>query len=83
MKIAVLAHTVACIEYERGWGSKVDGYIAFDSKEALDRFVKDHYSKRTNGPVPDYYVNYEYVGEKPVPAKCVERLYSKGMVGYD
>lgn len=59
-----MVYVVLTIEYERGWGSKPDGYLAFLSKKSADDFIKTQ-TKDRNGPAPDYYVNYEHVGEKP------------------
>lgn len=60
----VKLHVLAEVEYERGWGSKVDGYIGFETKDAALDYQKGKYANRDRNSVPDYYVNYEYVGEK-------------------
>lgn len=46
------------IEYERGWGSKPDGYLIFDSEERRAAYIANEYKDRT-GAAPDYYVRYE------------------------
>lgn len=56
------AYAVQLIEYERGWGQRPDGYYIFNSKSSADAFINSEFSKRTAGPVPDYYINYRGIG---------------------
>lgn len=54
------------VEYERGWGSKVDETKEFETKEERDTFVRE-YNEKHNPPVaslsqvPDWYM----VAQKP------------------
>lgn len=44
------------IEYERGWGSKVDDVRYFDTKEDADKFAKEFNSANTDEVAPDWYM---------------------------
>lgn len=49
---------VYIIESERGWGSKVDEVLDFDSREEAEKYASDYNSKYndfTKG-VPDWYM---------------------------
>ena len=53
-------HTVIRIdwlEYERGWGSRPDGYTLYPDIETAEAHVESFLSERTSGPVPDEYSN--------------------------
>jgi hypothetical protein len=56
------AHRVDLIEYERGWGSKVDEVIYFDNKEEAVKYCEDFNSKNTATTVPDWYMVADYRG---------------------
>ncbi len=43
-------------EYERGWGSKVEDVLEFDTLEEAQTFIKDYNSKNTLDVVPDWYM---------------------------
>ena len=60
----VKLHVLAEVEHERGRGSKVDGYIGFETKDSVMAYQSAKYADRDRNFVPDYYVNYEYIGEK-------------------
>jgi hypothetical protein len=57
-----VAHRVDLIEYERGWGSKVDEVIYFDNKEEAIKYCEDFNAKNTAKEVPDWYMIAEYRG---------------------
>lgn len=44
------------LEYERGWGSRVDSIKEFDSELDRDNFIKEFNSKNTEEIVPDWYM---------------------------
>lgn len=44
------------MEYERGWGSRVDETREFDSLEARNTFIKEYNSHNTEEKVPDWYM---------------------------
>lgn len=47
---------VAVIERERGWGSKVDEYRRFETKEEANDFVTQYNAKNNLPVVPDWYM---------------------------
>lgn len=57
------AYKVQLIEYERGWGSKVDETKYFDTKESAMTFVNEFNSKNTSPVAPDWYMVAEYCGK--------------------
>ena len=69
-------HVVEGTEYERGWGSRPDGYVAFLSREAADGFVASQhlaldFESRMKSSVPDEYTAYQHLGER----KCSEGFF--------
>jgi len=44
------------MEYERGWGSRVDEVKEFDSELERDNFIEEFNSKNTEETVPDWYM---------------------------
>lgn len=49
------------VESERGWGSKVDEVLEFDTKEKRDEYIEQYNRKHNPGmydssPVPDWYM---------------------------
>jgi hypothetical protein len=70
------AFFLMCIEYERGWGSKPDGYLAFASEEQAHAYRDEQYKDRTN-KVPDYYENYEDAGWHPLSEKNAMSLMTR------
>ena len=57
------AYKVIVIEYERGWGSKVDDTLYFDNETEAREYVKNFNSKNTVKEVPDWYMIAEYCGK--------------------
>ena len=55
-------YRVDIVEYERGWGPKIDHVKYFDSKESAKLFCKDFNSKDTSRNSPDWYVVANYIG---------------------
>ena len=53
---------ITMTEYERGWGSKPDGVLAFASAEAASAYIKMETAGRNSRDVPDCYVSYEDIG---------------------
>lgn len=47
---------VEIIESERGWGSKIDEIVEFDTKEQADSFIKEYNSKNNLPTTPDWYM---------------------------
>jgi hypothetical protein len=57
-----MAHRVDIIEYERGWGSKVDDVVYFDNKAEAVKYCEDFNARNTETAVPDWYMVAEYRG---------------------
>lgn len=73
-KVAKVLYVAEITEYERGWGCKNDGYMAFLNEAYADAFIAEQYKDR-KGPAPDYYVSYDKVGYKPAcDAKIAKAL---------
>lgn len=54
---------VALIEFEKGWGSKVDEIREFDTKELAQAFIEEFNSKNTAEVIPDWYMVARLVNE--------------------
>lgn len=57
------AFRVDLIEFERGWGSRVDDILFFDNEPEARKYVEDFNSRNTEKTVPDWYMIAEYVGQ--------------------
>lgn len=47
---------VLLIEYERGWGSRIDEALYFKDVNKASAYVEDFNSKNTEKVVPDWYM---------------------------
>lgn len=56
------SYQVDIMEYERGWGSRVDESIYFDNEEEARAYVEQFNSKNTGPTAPDWYMVAEYRG---------------------
>lgn len=81
---AIVVFSVAITEYERGWGSKPDGYIAFLTEHEADKFISTATADYT-GPAPDYYLAYDKVGFHTASEAFMQRLETtaSGYLYYD
>jgi hypothetical protein len=60
----LVAYRVDIIEYERGWGSKLDETLYFDNEEETRKYAMDYNTKyNTSKEVPDWYMVAEYCGK--------------------
>ncbi len=57
-----VGYRVDLIEYERGWGSKVDDTLYFDNEEEAREYVRSFNAKNTATTVPDWYMIADYRG---------------------
>ena len=57
-----VGYRVDLIEYERGWGSKIDETLYFDNEEEAREYVKTFNARNTATTVPDWYMIAEYRG---------------------
>lgn len=62
VKMIQKLHRVDLVEYERGWGSKIDEKKYFDSEAAAIKFCKEYNAQNTKTTVPDWYMIAEYRG---------------------
>jgi hypothetical protein len=51
---------VDIMEYERGWGSRLDESIYFDNEEEAKNYVTKFNSQNTANTVPDWYMVANY-----------------------
>ena len=57
-----LVYPLRAVEYERGMGSRPDGYVLFLTSEARELFLQaDALEKSQSDGVPDIYVDYSVV----------------------
>ena len=57
-----VGYRVDLIEYERGWGSKIDETLYFDNEEEARQYCKDFNAKNTAKEAPDWYMIADYRG---------------------
>lgn len=68
-------HVIEGTEYERGWGYRPDGLVAFKTKElALAYIANYHETFNTATSAPDCYTVYAYAGEHWANEKFVSRF---------
>ena len=51
-----MTYKATIMEYERGWGSRVDEVREFDTEQKRDDFIKEFNSHNTEKVVPDWYM---------------------------
>ena len=59
-----MKYTVNLLEYERGWGSRLDAVETFDTYEEAKKYKDDFNAKNTEEVVPDWYMIAEGPFEK-------------------
>jgi hypothetical protein len=57
-----VAHRVDIMEYERGWGSKLEETLYFDNEDEAKEYCRNFNAKNTAKEVPDWYMIAEYRG---------------------
>jgi hypothetical protein len=57
-----VGYRVDLIEYERGWGSKVDETLYFDNELEAREYERSFNAKNTAKTAPDWYMIAEYRG---------------------
>jgi hypothetical protein len=69
-----VVYIVKATEYERGYGSRPDGYLVFATEEQAAAFVdaREQEESRNAFDAPDYYVNYDMVGYE----KCSDYIFN-------
>lgn len=56
-------YKVNIVEYERGWGSKVDEIKYFDNEVEAKQFCKEFNARNTELIAPDWYMIADYQGK--------------------
>ncbi len=51
-----MAYKATIMEYERGWGSRIDEVREFDTETERDNFIKEFNSYNTAETAPDWYM---------------------------
>lgn len=60
-------------EYERGWGSRPDGYMVFLNQADMVKFLADEQAKKLDY-VPDEYTMYDNIGLREVSPRVFQIL---------
>ncbi len=78
-EIKPTVHVIEGTEYERGWGQRPDGIIAFPSKAQAEAYIVD-YNKKNNTAktAPDEYTVYNYIGIKECSAEVYKAVLANG-----
>lgn len=72
-------HVIEGTEFERGWGCRPDGFVAFTTRRAADEWITDYNKKYNNKTsAPDEYTTYDYVGLKECSKAFLEEVEEKG-----
>lgn len=73
-------HVIEGTEYERGWGRRPDGYVAFMSKDAAEMYIANYIERNhpVGSSVPDEYTVYEYIGLKECSQAFAKLVRQKG-----
>ncbi len=57
------SYRVDIVEYERGWGSKIDDTLYFDNEKEAREYADNYNKKHNTAPTaPDWYMVAEYRG---------------------
>jgi hypothetical protein len=57
-----IGYRVDLIEYESGWGSKIDETLYFDNELEAREYARAFNAKNTETTVPDWYMTANYCG---------------------
>ena len=68
------AYTIAVIESEKGWGSKVDDYMVCLSPEDALAFKTEFNAENDKDTVPDWYM---YAEANPKPIELVDKQFTE------
>lgn len=55
--------SVEIVEYERGWGSRVDEVRKFETRAAAEKFCASYNADNKEASAPDWYMVARIVGE--------------------
>ena len=67
---------LAITEFERGWGSRPDGYLFFLSEEDRAWFLEHDREEKdqTGDEVPDWYLSYNLVNPLGLPEHLANKI---------
>ncbi len=51
-----MKYKVYIMEYERGWGSRLEDTLQFDTQEEQEQYIKEFNAQNTETSVPDWYM---------------------------
>ena len=74
LRLGTTVYLVRVTEYERGWGSRPEGFLVFETIEDRAKFIQDMNAEKQD-VVPDYYWDYSIVSH-PHQLTKVENLHS-------
>lgn len=70
-----VVHVIEGTEYERGWGHRPDGFVAFKTREAAEQWIADYNMQYNNQrSAPDEYTTYRYVGIQKCSAAFAQSM---------
>lgn len=74
--IGTTVFPLAITEYERGWGSRPDGYLFFLSEEDRAWFLNHDREEKdqTGDEVPDWYLSYNLVNPLGLPEHLANKI---------
>jgi hypothetical protein len=78
MTSPIVAYLVEMTEYERGWGSRPDGYLAFPTEADARAYVTRQTAGRSIHNVPDEYVAYSMVGYRDCSQRVIDIMQHSG-----
>lgn len=73
MQQANVVFIVEMTEYERGWGQRPDGFLAFVTEDAANLYVQEKTKGRKFGSAPDVYVAYNMIGYRVCSATILQK----------
>ena len=84
VKQLALVHVIQCTEYERGWGSRNEGYMAFMSETAAKKFCSDYDAQHnTASTAPDWYMKWSYDGTYTCSLDFLTKVLEKHQVPFN
>lgn len=64
MALKEIKYTAVLLEYERGWGQRVDEVREFDTEAERDKFIRKFNAKNNLPVAPDWYMIAERGADK-------------------
>lgn len=70
---AQVLYLVEIIEFERGWGQRPEGYLAFLNESEADNYIVEETKDRV-GSAPDVYWNYYKIGYQEANRSNIQKV---------